>query len=46
MTSAPVRTQRVLRPDAIDALIRALARRGYEVIGPTIRDGAIVYDRV
>jgi sulfhydrogenase subunit beta (sulfur reductase) len=27
-------------------LIEALSRKGYEVIGPTIRDGAIVYDRI
>lgn len=30
----------------IDALFQALARRDYEVIGPTIRDGAILYDRL
>jgi ferredoxin len=33
-------------PPQIDALIQALLRRGYEVVGPTIRDGAIVYDHV
>lgn len=27
-------------------LIRELTRRGYEVVGPTIRQGAIVYDRL
>ena len=30
----------------IGQLIQYLARRGYEVLGPTIRDGAIVYDRI
>ena len=30
----------------LDALFRALRDQGYEVIGPTVRDGAIVYDRV
>ena len=33
-------------PTQIDSLIQALARRGYEVVGPTIRDGAIVYDHI
>ena len=27
-------------------LLRALVSRGYEVIGPTLREGAIVYDRL
>ncbi len=30
----------------IDKLILTLANRGYDVLGPTIRDGAIVYDRI
>ncbi len=30
--------------EALNQLIPALTRRGYQVIGPTIRDGAIVYD--
>jgi len=29
-----------------DALLGALARRGYLVIAPTVRDGAIVYDEI
>jgi ferredoxin len=29
-----------------DALIAALAHRGYAVVGPRVRDGAIVYDEV
>jgi sulfhydrogenase subunit beta (sulfur reductase) len=32
--------------DAFDALLTAIAERGYEVIGPTVRDGAIVYDGI
>jgi sulfhydrogenase subunit beta (sulfur reductase) len=39
-------TQVRLAPDEIDKLIRALARDGYEVLGPTVRDGAIVYDEI
>jgi ferredoxin len=30
----------------LDALIDAVARRGYTVVGPTVRDSAIVYDEV
>ncbi|WP_018867912.1 MULTISPECIES: sulfite reductase subunit A [unclassified Thioalkalivibrio] len=36
----------VISPKAVDTLIRLLASDGYEVVGPTRRDGAIVYDRV
>ena len=31
-------------PDALDQLVDALCVRGYRVLGPTVRDGAIVYD--
>jgi sulfhydrogenase subunit beta (sulfur reductase) len=40
------REQRVLEATELGKLIQALLRKGYEVIGPTVRDGAIVYDRV
>jgi ferredoxin len=30
----------------LDALFGALTRRGYTVVGPTVRDGAIVYDEI
>ncbi len=36
----------VLLPQALDDLIEALRRRGYRVLGPTVRDGAIVYDEL
>lgn len=36
----------LLSPTQINLLIQALTCRGYEVVGPTIRDGAILYDRV
>ena len=32
--------------DGLQGLIDALAGRGYQVLGPTIRDGAIVYDTI
>jgi ferredoxin len=36
----------VLPPDALDVLIPVLRERGYRVLGPTVRDGAIVYDEI
>ena len=35
----------LLRED-FDALLSAIAQRGYTVIGPTVRDGAIVYGEI
>ena len=34
----------VIAPEALNDLILALGTRGFRVLGPTIRDGAIVYD--
>jgi sulfhydrogenase subunit beta (sulfur reductase) len=42
----PERPQLVIDAREIGRLIEALAHRGYEVNGPTLRDGAIVYDRI
>jgi ferredoxin len=42
----PVGTQVMVSLDGLRALIEALARLGYQVLGPTVRDGAIVYDEV
>jgi ferredoxin len=36
----------VLERERFDGLFEALARRGYTVIGPRVRDGAIVYDEL
>ncbi|HEX6023182.1 MAG TPA: 4Fe-4S dicluster domain-containing protein [Solirubrobacter sp.] len=36
----------VLDLEGFDALISALVQSGYRVIGPTVRDGAIVYDEI
>ena len=36
--------QRVLAADGLQALIDALKDRGYRVVGPTVRDRAVVYD--
>ena len=35
-----------LSADEIGKLIQALAHRGYQVFGPTVRDGAIIYDEI
>jgi sulfhydrogenase subunit beta (sulfur reductase) len=36
----------VITPERLDDLIAALRRRGFRVLGPTVRDGAIVYDEL
>ena len=36
----------VISPEALQALVEALRDRGYRVLGPTVRDGAIVYDEL
>jgi sulfhydrogenase subunit beta (sulfur reductase) len=36
----------VVAPGALDRLVCALSERGFRVLGPTIRDGAIVYDEL
>lgn len=40
------REHAVIDVDGLDALMRALAAKGYRVLGPTVREGAIVYDDV
>ena len=34
----------IIAPDALDRLVGLLRERGYRVLGPTVRDGAIIYD--
>ena len=36
----------VIVPDALDDLVVALRDRGFRVLGPVVRDGAIVYDEL
>src|SRR6202035_4985353 len=36
----------VIERSDFDALFAALARRGYTIVGPTVRDQAIVYDEI
>ncbi|HXY16449.1 MAG TPA: 4Fe-4S dicluster domain-containing protein [Terriglobales bacterium] len=40
------RSEHILGGDQLGKLIELLARKGYEVIGPRLRDGAIVYDHI
>jgi len=47
LTATPSpQTFRALTVDGLDALLQALRRRGYRLVGPTLRDGAIVYDEI
>ncbi len=46
---APVRQPRprgVLQRERLGALVAALRERGYQVVGPTLRDNAIVYEEI
>ncbi len=36
----------IIKRDALDALFGALREAGYKVVGPTINEGAIVYDEI
>src|SRR6516164_3125269 len=38
--------QLVMASDHLDQLLEAISRRGFRLIGPTARDGAIVYDEI
>jgi sulfhydrogenase subunit beta (sulfur reductase) len=40
------RIHKRLGADQIDKLIRFLVYRGYAVLGPTVRDGAVIYDTI
>jgi formate hydrogenlyase subunit 6/NADH:ubiquinone oxidoreductase subunit I len=48
MTATALQSNRlaILERDGLAQLFEALVRRGYRLIGPTRRDGAIVYDEV
>jgi formate hydrogenlyase subunit 6/NADH:ubiquinone oxidoreductase subunit I len=39
-------TMPILDRNSLDLLFEALKRRGFNLVGPTLRDGAIVYDRL
>jgi formate hydrogenlyase subunit 6/NADH:ubiquinone oxidoreductase subunit I len=44
MNLPSVGTQAVIELPALAQLFPALERRGYQVVGPTLRDGAVTYD--
>jgi sulfhydrogenase subunit beta (sulfur reductase) len=44
--TAPVSGSRTLAREHFDSLFGALAARGYTVVGPTVRDAAIVYEEI
>ena len=46
MTDDPEATRAVIGTAGLDALLRALRAAGYRLLGPTVRDGAIVYDDI
>jgi len=46
MDPLKVGDRRVLERHNFPALFAALRSKGYDVVGPTVRDGAIVYDRL
>jgi ferredoxin len=46
MDSLKVGDRRVLERNDFPSLFRALSAKGYKVVGPTVRDGAIVYDHI
>jgi len=39
-------TMKIMDRNSIDALFDALKRRGFKLVGPTVRDGAIVYNEL
>jgi sulfhydrogenase subunit beta (sulfur reductase) len=43
---SPVAPLHVIERPVVDQLLEVLAARGYTVIGPTVRDQAIVYDEI
>ena len=40
------RSEHILGADQLGKLIEVLSSKGYAVVGPTVRDGAIVYDHI
>jgi formate hydrogenlyase subunit 6/NADH:ubiquinone oxidoreductase subunit I len=45
-SSAKINAPYFIQLSGLDEILQALRREKYQVIGPTIRDGAIVYDQV
>jgi sulfhydrogenase subunit beta (sulfur reductase) len=45
-TNLPVGAKATLSTEGLQTLIEVLLARGYQVLGPTVHNGAIVYDRI
>ena len=45
-TNSPNRTPVVLERESLGTLFEALVRQGYKILGPTLHEGAIVYDEL
>jgi len=46
MSVPPIGLKAVITPQGLQSLVGELSARGYTVIGPTVREGAIVYEEV
>ncbi|HET7264031.1 MAG TPA: 4Fe-4S dicluster domain-containing protein [bacterium] len=46
MAASAPQTFCALTVDGLAALLQVLRRRGYRLVGPTLRDGAIIYDEI
>jgi sulfhydrogenase subunit beta (sulfur reductase) len=46
MSAVTESSHSVLRRDQLDLLLDAIRRRGFRLVGPVLRDGAIVYDDI
>jgi hypothetical protein len=46
VTTVAEEQHRILQGNQLKKLIEALSRKGYKIIGPTLRDGAIVLDHI
>ena len=44
--SLEIGAQVVLEPAALQRLLDVLRQRGYRVVGPTVRENAVVYDEL
>ena len=44
LDAAGIDERAVIEPEALDELLEALRERGYRVVGPLVRNGAIVYE--
>jgi formate hydrogenlyase subunit 6/NADH:ubiquinone oxidoreductase subunit I len=46
MTTSPIASRVVLSRDGLARLLEAIRDEGYRLVGPTVRDGAVVHDTI